>query len=297
MIGSGLGCAPIELVRACLNVLRSIAVLPVSCVILMAGCSPPETASAPPLKVSIAGGLRGGVTYEVASAISRTVMTSVPEVTIEVLATTGVDESLATLQRGQAQLALMDSESAYVGYRTSAKQLGAPDIKTIAVMFPTVVHLFVRRDLNVSAVAEFRGLRLAVGEKDGYADLATRLILSAYGLDYTDVRPLYGPYLRSAADFAAGNADGAVFYTPFRNPALLDVVTGHQLVLVAIERKRIAAVQSGGERDHFLKTVVIPPAPKSPPVIQQKDLPPLPADPKNDPGSFKAPPALPPLQK
>ena len=178
--------------------------------------------------------------------------------TIEVLATTGVDESLATLQRGQAQLALMDSESAYVGYRTSAKQQGAPDIKTIAVMFPTVVHLFVRRDLNVTTVAQFRGLRLAVGEKDGYADLATRLIISAYGLDYTNVRPLYGPYLRSAADFAAANADGAVFYTPFRNPALLDVVTGHQLVLVPIERKRIAAVQGGGERDHFLKTVVIP---------------------------------------
>jgi len=101
-------------------------------------------------------------------------------------------------------------------------------------------------------------LRLAVGDKDGYGDLATRLILSADGLDYSAVQPLYGPYLRSAADFAAADADGAVFYTPFQNPALLDVVTSHQLVLVPIERKKIAAVQSGAERDHFLKTVVIP---------------------------------------
>lgn len=258
MIGSSLRCASIELVRASLNVLRSSAVLPVSCVILMTGCSTAKTAGAVPLKMSIAAGQRGGVTYAVASAISRAVMASVPEVTMEVVATPGVDETLATLQRGQAQLALVDSETAYVGYRTSARKLGAPDLKTIAVMFPTVVHLFVRSDLHVSTVAQFRGLRLAVGDKDGYADLATRLILSAYGLDSSDVRPVYGPFLRTAADFAAGNADGAVFYTPFRNPALVDVVTGHQLVLVPIERKRIAAVQSGGERDHFLKTVVIP---------------------------------------
>lgn len=196
--------------------------------------------------------------YEVASGISRTVMANVSDITMEVVTTTGVDENLATLQHGRAQLALMDSESAYVGYRTSAKRLGAPDLKAIAVMFPTVVHLFVRRDLNISTVAQFRGLRLAVGEKDGYADLAARLILSAYGLDYTNVRPVYGRYLRSAAEFSTAKADGAVFYTPFRHPALLDVVTNHHLVLVPLERKRIAAMQSGTERDHFLKTVVIP---------------------------------------
>lgn len=240
------------------NLRRSVAVRSLSCLIFMAGCAGSKTADAVPLKIHMAGGLRGGVTYEVASAISRTVMAGVPTVSIEVVPTAGVDESLATLQSGKSQLAIMDSESAYVGYRTSAKQLGAPDIKTIAVMFPTVVHLFVRRDLNVSTVAQFRGLSLAVGEKNGYADLATRLILRAYGLDYTDVRPLYGPYLRSAADFATVHADGAVFYTPFRNPALLDIVTSHHLVLVPIERKRIAAVQSGTERDHFIKPVTIP---------------------------------------
>jgi len=223
----------------------------------MTGCSGSQAAAAPPSKMSIAAGPPGGVSHKVAAAISQTVTASATTVNMEVQATTGVDDSLATLQRGGAQLALMDSETAYVAYRTSARKLGAADLKTIAVMFPTVVHLFVRRDLNVSTVAQFRGLRLAVGDKDGYGDLATRLILSAYGLDYTTVRPLYGP-LRSAADFAAANADGAVFYTPFQNPALLDVVTRHQLVLVPIERKKIAAVQSGAERDHFLKTVVIP---------------------------------------
>lgn len=247
-----------RLASAALTVVHASAVLPALCVISLVGCSGPQAAGAPPSKMSIAAGPPGGVNHKVASAISQTVMASAPTVTMEVQATTGVDESLATLQRGRAQLALMDSETAYVGYRTSARKLGAADLKTIAVMFPTVVHLFVRRDLNVSTVAQFRGLRLAVGDKDGYGDLATRLILSAYGLDYTAVRPLYGPYLRSAADFAAGNADGAVFYTPFQNPALLDVVTGHQLVLVPIDRKKIAAVQSGAERDHFLKTVVIP---------------------------------------
>ena len=225
--------------------------------LLMTACSSSQTPDAPRFQGRIAAGPPSGVTSKVASAISLTVMASVP-VTLEVVATSGVDDTLATLQRGDAQLGLMDSETAYVGYRTSARKLGAPDLKTIAVMFPTVVHLFIRRNLHVSTVAQFRGLRLAVGDKDGYADLATRLILSAYGLGYSDVHPVYGPYLRSAADFAASNADGAVFYTPFQNPALLDVVTSHELVLVPIERKKIATVQGGAERDHFLKTVVIP---------------------------------------
>src|SRR5215468_8054211 len=257
MVGSTPRCASIGLGRTPLTVVRRIAVLPLLCVMFVTGCAGPQAAGAPPSKMSIAAGPPGGVNHTVASAISQTITASAPTITMEVQATTGVDDSLATLQRGGAQLALMDSETAYVGYRTSARTLGAADLKTIAVMFPTVVHLFVRSDLHVSTVAQFRGLRLAVGDKEGYGDLATRLILSAYGLDYMAVRPLYGP-LRSAADFAAGNADGAVFYTPFQNPALLDVVTSHQLVLVPIERKKIAAVQSGAERDHFLKTVVIP---------------------------------------
>src|SRR5262245_28793329 len=258
MAGSNLGCASIGLVSAPLSVVRPIAVRAVLSPIFITGCSEPQASGAPGSKMSIAAGPPAGVTHKVASAISQAVMASGPTVTMEVQATTGVDDSLAALQHGSAQLALMDSETAYVGYRTSARKLGAADLKTIAVMFPTVVHLFVRRDLNVSTVAQFRGLRLAVGDKDGYGDLATRLILSAYGLDYTAVRPIYGPYLRSAADFATSKADGAVFYTPFQHPALLDVVTGHQLSLVPIERKKIAAVQSGAERDHFLKTVVIP---------------------------------------
>ena len=118
-----------------LDVLRLIAVLPALCVIFIAGCTASKTVGAPPLKMNIAAGLRGGVMNEVASAISRTVSASVPALTMEVVATAGVDDTLATLQRGHAQLALMDSETAYVGYRTSARKLGAADLKTIAVCF------------------------------------------------------------------------------------------------------------------------------------------------------------------
>ena len=62
-------------------------------------------------------------------------MAGVPAVSVEVVPTTSVDESLATLQSGKSQLVITLAETAYVGYRTSARNLGAPISKRLPSMF------------------------------------------------------------------------------------------------------------------------------------------------------------------
>lgn len=241
-----------------LHVIRSglTLVLAAAC---CAACSQNRTAQATVTHLTISTGNANGVFNLVGSALATAYTRHVSGVAAEVKSGRSVDDSLDDIESGAADLAFVDSENAYVGYRrgASASDGHRAGVRAVAVLFPTAVHLLVRRDRHVTSVKQFKGLRMMVGERGGYADQAMQLILQSYSLDYTDVQPEFTYKLTSlAAEHEL--IDGVVFWTPFRNRAILDALDRADFQLVPINREHISAIQSTSERNHFLKSTVIP---------------------------------------
>jgi TRAP transporter TAXI family solute receptor len=171
----------------------------------------------------------------------------------------GVDESFAALKAGQADVVFVDSETAYVGYRSSTGSAeGAdPKVRAIAVLFPTAVHVLVRRALRIQGIAGLKGHRIAVGARGGYADQAFEQILNSYSLDYKTVAPVFELTSNTKEDLHRGALDGVVFYVPILSRSVFDLVQSADLHLLSIERKRIAAIQGASERSHFFKSMLV----------------------------------------
>jgi TRAP transporter TAXI family solute receptor len=209
-------------------------------------------------QLTISTGTEGGVSALVGNTLATAYTQHIPGVTAQLKSGRSVDESLEDIQSGSADLGFVDSENAYVGYRRGASGSTQPrtNVRAVAVLYPTVVHLFVRRDRHISSVKQFKGLRLMVGERGGYADQAIQLILQSYSLDYENIRPDFTYKPKSHVDLEQN--DGVVFYTPFRNRVVVDVVEREDLRLVSIGHEQISAMQASSERNHFLKSTVIP---------------------------------------
>lgn len=222
-------------------------------------CAEPSGAARKEQQLTIAVGYRGGVAEDIGRALATSFQGSIPGLRVETRTARGVDGNLDALKSGQADLAFVDAEGAYVAYRQE-KTGGqtAQRVRAIAMLYPTAVQIFVKRDLNLSSIAQLRGRRVIVGAPDDYADKATRLILDSYGLNYDAVHPLFIWGTKAREALQSGEADALVFYTPFRSQTITDVSDNLDLDLLSVNHVNIGQMQSASERNHFLKTITIP---------------------------------------
>jgi len=227
--------------------------------VLCSACSQNQAVPAAVTHLTISTGTANGVLNLVGNALATAYTRHLSGVVVAVKSGRSVDDSFEDIQSGTADLGLVDSETAYVGYRRGVSAGAGPrsGVRAVAVLFPTAVQVFVRRDRHVVSVKQFKGLRMMVGERGGYADQAMQVILQSYSLDYANVRPEFSYTLSRVTD-EHDPIDGVVFYTPFRNRAILDALDRADFQLVPINREHISAIQSTSERNHFLKSTVIP---------------------------------------
>jgi len=229
------------------------------CVAAATGCDRPAATSAPVRTLTIAVGPEGTVPYKLGNALAAAYQSTIPALQVHTALAGGVDESFEALKRSVADLGFVDGEGAYVGYRQE-KLDRSPTVRVraMAVLFPTAVHIFVKRGMNLRSVTQLRGRTVVVGARGGYADRAMQLVVDSYELGPHAVQPVFAVGHAGLDAIQEGSADAIVFYTPFRSKSIMDVVGSTDLELVSLSREKIAQMQAASERNHFLKTITIP---------------------------------------
>lgn len=205
----------------------------------------------------IATGMSGGVFDTVGSALAVAYNGRLTHVSAATRASGTVEENLDAIESGAAQLGFVDSESAYIGVRTGTPASARPHgrVRAVAVLFPTVVHVFTRRDVGISSPANLGGRRLAVGGQGGYGDQALSALLSGYRVPAPPARH-FGAI--DIGELQSGAVDGAVVFAPIWHRTIADIVTHADVALLPLDRKGIARVQASTERNHFLKSTLVP---------------------------------------
>jgi TRAP transporter TAXI family solute receptor len=210
-------------------------------------------------QITIAVGYKDGVADDIGRALAMSLQDAIHGLRVQTRTAQGVDGNLEALKTGKADLGFVDSEGAYVAYRQEkADRETAYRLRSIAMLYPTAVQIFVKRSLNLQSIAQLRGRRIIVGTPGDYADRTMRLILESYGLNYDTVHPLFIGPVEARTAMKDGTADALVFYTPFRSQAITDINADLDLELLSVDHANIAEMQAASERNHFLKTITIP---------------------------------------
>ncbi len=210
----------------------------------------------PPQSLTIATGWADGVWNIIGQALADQYRRQLPNAIVSATPIEDLGYKVDALEQGDLDLALVDSETAYQAYETGTDANRSPHTKlrAIAVLFPTVVQIVVRRDADITSIGQLRGKRLDVGPQGGYADEAARLVLDSYGLSYSSVHVSFDSTSQPERALQGHELDALAFWTPLGHPSITRVVNALPTTLLPLDREHIGVLQS---RNHFLKSMTI----------------------------------------
>lgn len=126
--------------------------------------------------------------------------------------TGGPAENLRAVARGDLELGLTQADTASWAFAGSPI-LGAdalPNLRVIARLYPTTIHLIVRASTPINGVSDLKGKKVGIGA-EGSAQAATaKLLLSAHRVHWNQVR-LMPLAFTAMTDALAGGAIDALF--------------------------------------------------------------------------------------
>lgn len=219
-----------------------------------AGCGR-ATAADPPPPIRFAVGSSDSVFAIVGEALA-VAYNAHPGLDVATQESLNSQASADALERGQVDLALEGARTSYLAYRRGTPGHPQPHrkLRALAVLFPTVVHIAARRDLDVRTVRDLRGRRLYVGERGSPTEGTSRAVLSSHGLSFDDIQPFFDRE-RAIEDFRAGRLDGLIFFFPIEQADGIAMMRGGGAALVPLDPRTMEAIRS---RDPLLKPAAIP---------------------------------------
>ena len=86
-----------------------------------------------------------------------------------------------------------------------------PELRLIANLYPETVHVVVKKGSGIKTIAELKGKRVALDEPGSGTLVNARLILAAYGIKETDIKPEYIKPNQAADKMKDGALDAFFF--------------------------------------------------------------------------------------
>lgn len=109
------------------------------------------------------------------------------------LITRGGEENLRLLREGKVSLALAQGDAAlqlYEGKGSFAAEGPYPALRAIGSLYPEPLHILVHGESDVASVADLKGRRVVVGQRDSASRTTALRALEAQGLGSTDIMPV-----------------------------------------------------------------------------------------------------------
>jgi TRAP transporter TAXI family solute receptor len=172
------------------------------------------------------GGLSGSY-YPIGQLIA-TAVTQPGRLVVSAQASNGSVANVTAVAGGALESGFSQSDiAAWAQQGTGLYQgrAGAPTLRLIANLYPEAVHLIARRGAGVRTVADLRGKRVGMDEAGSGTLVHARLILAAWNIKETELRPEYikaGPAIER---MKAGEIDALFFVGGVPSAAVSELAT------------------------------------------------------------------------
>lgn len=187
------------------------------------------------------------LTYAVGAAVAK-VMTDVGQIQARVQPSSGTGTMIPLVNSGEVDLGFantLELYDAFHGVGTFDKQPN-PNLRTMAVIFPIRVGLFVRADSPIKTIADMKGHTVAYGfTSQEIIKKTVDAMLATEGLTIADLKPVMVPNLiRGVDEFIGGRADITTFAVGSAKVAEADsAVSGIRFISLKNTPEALAALK------------------------------------------------------
>jgi len=183
----------------------------VAVAVLAAGAPACRAGSPPPVRevVRLTTGTPGAGFHPLGEALGTGLRQARPLLDVQVQDSAGSVANIEALHNGQADIGLSYADVAYMAFvgRLEGRPRAFEELRGIAVLELTPVHLVVRAGSGVRDATGLRGLRIGVGLPGSGSALTADIVLAALGIERSAVRLEPLPYIEAGDRVAAGTLD------------------------------------------------------------------------------------------
>jgi TRAP transporter TAXI family solute receptor len=181
----------------------------------------------------------------------------VPGVNVTAQATGASAENVRLINKKEVELALVQSDTidfAYHAKETFKERL--TKMNALAVLYPEIVQIVVRKDSNISSFGDLKGVKTGVGAPGSGTEANFRQLLEAHGMKKEDVKAQYLSFAESAEQFKDRHIDAFIVVAGIPNPAIMDVAVMQSIRILSLPDDRVAHLT---RKYPFLSPAVVPP--------------------------------------
>ena len=164
--------------------------------------------------VGISTSPQGTLTYAVGAAVAK-VLNEAGGIQARVQPSSGTGAGIPLVESGEIDLGLANTLELYDAYHGVGTFEGRPNksLRTIAVVFPIKVGLFVRNDSPIKSIKDMKGHSVAYGfTSQEIIKKTVDAMLATDGLSIKDLKPVLVPNLvRGVDELIGGRADITTF--------------------------------------------------------------------------------------
>jgi TRAP transporter TAXI family solute receptor len=219
-----------------------------------AACSSGQAAPRPQ-EIKLLSGIAAGFTNDLVKRFNH----GLPQTHITLQASSGGVAVVSSVDKGEGQLGLAQSDVTYLAYRRGIEKNLYPhkNLRAITVLWINTFYVLVRADSPFRSITDLKGKRVGVIRPGTSGEFTTRIVLGAHGMSssYADVKPIFEPTDTLMPMLAKREID-AVFSA---NPLMLDTIQTLSkttpLRLLPIGRTEVNKLRSSYP---FLRPVTVP---------------------------------------
>lgn len=154
-----------------------------------------------------------GTYYPVGNSIARLLSKQIKGLVALAEPTAGSMANIEYLRRNQIDLALIQSDVAWLAHTGSHNFPGGKfrELRVLASLYSEMVQIIVREDSDIRTIRDLKGRKIAVGDRESGGAASVMLVLEAAGLKETDYTIVYERFTRATEELGDGYVD-AVYY-------------------------------------------------------------------------------------
>jgi TRAP transporter TAXI family solute receptor len=177
--------------------------------------------------LTIGTGGTGGVFYPYGGGLALLLSKKLTDMEASAQVTGGSVDNVKLLGAGSAEVGFSTVDSAYDGMKGEGayKDVGPQKIATLAVLYPSYLHIVALKSSGIASLADLKGKRVSVGSAGSSTESIADRIMVAAGLDPTkDITRDNLGVAESAGALKDGKADVFFWIGGVPTPAVKDLI-------------------------------------------------------------------------
>jgi len=233
--------------------MKKVAIVLTLCVAMLGLAS---AAMAGEAKLILATGGTAGTYYPYGGAMSKIWNSKIPGMNVTAQATGASVENVRLMNKDEVELALVQSDTidfAFKAQETFKEKL--TKMAVVAVLYPELIHIVVRGDLDIKSFSGLRGKKIGVGAPGSGTEANYRQLLDIHRMAKEDVSAQYLSFAESADQFKDNRIDAFMVTGGVPTSAIMDVATQRSIKILPIEDTMLSILTN---KYPFLSAAVIP---------------------------------------